>query len=265
MPELHKLATPVLMMRAISVSAICHAVVLLSIDVTSVAEKPPPFPATPIINLQLATEGALDDGAFTLEQLAGEVSVPRSGTPEGESASADGLDAPKVESIPTTFVYVWEELRSEIVTTGTNQDAVLGSDTSGDADAFQDFQVVLPSRIRRLQANSTLQTDEAIYLNRWQAKVESVGSLYLPSNLEVLAGKVVVMTQINASGRLRDVRVLVPSAHYELDLAALQILRLAAPFQPFSPDMADQYDVLQIVREWNFLGLGEQSINWQSL
>ena len=40
----------------------------------------------------------------------------------------------------------------------------------------------------------------------------------------------------------------------ELDQAALSILRLASPFDPFPPELAQHYRVLHFVYEWQFVG-----------
>ena len=40
----------------------------------------------------------------------------------------------------------------------------------------------------------------------------------------------------------------------ELDQAALEILRLAAPFEPFSRELADRHDSLRFAYEWQFEG-----------
>ena len=47
-------------------------------------------------------------------------------------------------------------------------------------------------------------------------------------------------------------RVLESSGSGLLDQSALKIVRLAAPFMPFPPDLRKETDVLQIVRTWQF-------------
>jgi protein TonB len=44
------------------------------------------------------------------------------------------------------------------------------------------------------------------------------------------------------------------SGNSELDQAALAILRLASPFDPFPPEVAAQYHVLHFAYEWQFSG-----------
>ncbi|MCO6062416.1 TonB family protein, partial [Pseudomonas sp. MOB-449] len=52
-------------------------------------------------------------------------------------------------------------------------------------------------------------------------------------------------------GTLREVQVLESSGQPILDQAALRIVRLSAPFAPFSGDLSD-VDVLEIIRTWRF-------------
>jgi protein TonB len=44
------------------------------------------------------------------------------------------------------------------------------------------------------------------------------------------------------------------SGNPELDQAALAILKLASPFDPFPPELAAQYHVLRFAYEWQFVG-----------
>jgi protein TonB len=62
----------------------------------------------------------------------------------------------------------------------------------------------------------------------------------------------VLEVAINADGRLRDVVVRSSSGQRELDRAAMEILRLAAPFEPFPTELRAEYDVLRFAYEWRF-------------
>ncbi|MCY1292868.1 hypothetical protein D9M70_421100 [compost metagenome] len=56
---------------------------------------------------------------------------------------------------------------------------------------------------------------------------------------------------INRDGSLYEVQVLESSGQQLLDEAAKRIVRLAAPFAPFTGDLAD-IDRLEIIRTWRF-------------
>jgi protein TonB len=63
----------------------------------------------------------------------------------------------------------------------------------------------------------------------------------------------VLEVAIRGDGGLDQVVVRRSSGHRELDNAALGIVRLAAPFDPFPPAMRERYPVLRFAYEWQFL------------
>ena len=58
---------------------------------------------------------------------------------------------------------------------------------------------------------------------------------------------------IRADGSLEQVVVRRSSGHRELDAAAVGIVRLASPFDPFPPAMRERYPLLRFAYEWQFL------------
>lgn len=95
----------------------------------------------------------------------------------------------------------------------------------------------------------------APYLAEWKRKVERVGTLNFPNAARRagLSGSPVVEVEISADGRLRDASVRRSSGYGALDQAALTILRLASPFNPFPPDLAVQYSRLRFAYQWDFV------------
>ena len=65
-------------------------------------------------------------------------------------------------------------------------------------------------------------------------------------------GAVRLMVAIQKDGNLKEVRVLRSSGHKFLDQAAIQSVRLAAPFDAFNAEMRNNMDVLEIIRTWKF-------------
>ena len=53
-------------------------------------------------------------------------------------------------------------------------------------------------------------------------------------------------------GELQEVSILQSSGHSILDQAAIEIVRLAAPYQPFPEEMRAETDILEIIRTWRF-------------
>jgi protein TonB len=95
----------------------------------------------------------------------------------------------------------------------------------------------------------------AAYLDGWKRRIERVGTLNFPNEARrrSLSGNPVLEVAIRADGVLESVLVRRSSGHAELDQAAVGIVRLAAPFDPFSPTLRERYHVLRFAYEWQFL------------
>ncbi|HEY6131634.1 MAG TPA: energy transducer TonB, partial [Halioglobus sp.] len=57
---------------------------------------------------------------------------------------------------------------------------------------------------------------------------------------------------IRQDGSLEDIKVLSSSGFAVLDEAAIKIVRMAAPYSPFPPELAATTDKLEIIRTWHF-------------
>lgn len=113
-----------------------------------------------------------------------------------------------------------------------------------------------PQRAELLIAPDTREAALAPYLDVWRHKVERLGTLNFPAAARAapLQANPVLEVAIAADGRLESARILRSSGSSELDQAALQILGLASPFDPFPPELAAQYGVLRFAYEWQFVG-----------
>lgn len=108
-------------------------------------------------------------------------------------------------------------------------------------------------KIWRINAASTQKDKGARYKEEWRRKIERIGNLNYPEQAkrDRLYGSLRLLVAINKDGSLYEVQVLESSGRQVLDQAALRIVRLAAPFAPFSGDLAD-IDRLEIIRTWRF-------------
>jgi protein TonB len=102
-------------------------------------------------------------------------------------------------------------------------------------------------------AASTMRDKGAWYKEEWRKKVERIGNLNYPDEArrQQIYGSLRLMVSINRDGSLYEVLVLESSGQPLLDQAAQRIVRLAAPFAPFTGDLAD-IDRLEIIRTWRF-------------
>ncbi len=118
------------------------------------------------------------------------------------------------------------------------------------------------AQLRGLKRNElwiTPDTRESIiapYLDSWRRRVERVGTLNYPTaalHAGVQASPVLEVA-IDSDGRLAKAEILTSSGFPDLDSAALAILKLASPFDPFAPDLAARYHTLRFAYEWQFTG-----------
>ena len=81
-----------------------------------------------------------------------------------------------------------------------------------------------------------------------------MGNLNYPEQAKRLniAGSLVLDVALNPDGSIQGISVVRPSDHKILDEAAIRIVRLAAPFAPFPPDLRADYDRIHITRTWKF-------------
>jgi len=101
-------------------------------------------------------------------------------------------------------------------------------------------------RIQRLTAASTMKANDAYYVNSWRRKIEQMGALNYPREAESCFDncRLRLLVAINPDGTINEL----------LDDAALRIVRLSAPFAPFTEEMRKQTDILEIIRTWQFKG-----------
>lgn len=105
-----------------------------------------------------------------------------------------------------------------------------------------------------ISSASTKEARDALYLDNWRKRIESIGNLNYPREASAagIYGTLRVMVAINPDGTVNDIRILRSSGERVLDEAAVRIVQLAAPFEPFPPEMRAQVDVLEIIRTWQF-------------
>tara|TARA_Y100000739_G_scaffold5731_1_gene5125 strand:+ start:115 stop:738 length:624 start_codon:yes stop_codon:yes gene_type:complete len=107
-------------------------------------------------------------------------------------------------------------------------------------------------KIKKLQANSVVNSEEAVYLNLWQRQIETKGDNLISESENLFDGKVQIMATIDIYGNLIDSKILISSGDQLIDDMAINILRESAPFAPFNKTMSNEYSVLEIIRDWNF-------------
>lgn len=119
------------------------------------------------------------------------------------------------------------------------------------------------------RANTTRRTrsaradDRAAYVANWKKRVETTGTRNFPAAALASgdANQLTVAITIRADGGLDKARVMRASGNAELDAAALRIVREAAPYAPFPPDLRRQHERLTFAYVWRFVRDGSARLS----
>ncbi len=101
---------------------------------------------------------------------------------------------------------------------------------------------------------NTRESKVAPYVDRWKRKIETVGIKYFPEQglIDGISDNPILDVVISSTGELESVIVRKTSGSRVLDQAALEILRRAAPFDPFPEAVRVDYDTIRFVYTWQF-------------
>jgi periplasmic protein TonB len=137
-----------------------------------------------------------------------------------------------------------------VLTEGNNERDKLG------VDEPEDQQVRGPKVDELWVSPDTREALVAPYLVAWRTKIERLGTMHYPQpawrapatrnpDVEVI---------ILADGKLESATIRQSSGSPKLDQAALNILKLASPFDPFPKELASKYRLLRFTYQWEFEG-----------
>jgi periplasmic protein TonB len=265
------------LMAMLFLTALLHAIVILGLTFTS----PGPDHAgdSPPLDVLLVTDDVAE--AQSNDQAAYLSQRTQLGSGNTDSTSATG--SPASRGAPEVPVAAEDQAADSAVLTSSapgddrrsisnetpdnvsSQQPLPAGDTAGEPRSGHGDAVELllrgKSHSERWITPDTKASQLAPYLASWKRKVERVGTLHFPTAARnaKLSGSPVVEVEILANGRLRQVKVRRSSGQGALDEAALTILRLASPFDPFPPALASGYARLRFAYQWDFVGGTVQS------
>lgn len=109
-------------------------------------------------------------------------------------------------------------------------------------------------RIKTLTSVATRASTDAEYLNLWQEKIELIGNLNYPQEArrKKIYGQLRLVVSLLPDGSIHNIEILQSSGQRILDDAAIRIVRMAAPFASFPPELRKDVDRLEIIRTWKF-------------
>jgi len=190
--------------------------------------------AMPVDNEGQVDGSALDD-AKAHQQSADELLVTR------DSADRQIKIDPRSEPQPETSTAIAMEAGSEITLPLPQED--------------QATMLIRDEEPRQLIISAdTRESVIAAYLDNWKRRIEAVGEAYLPQlgELDDISGSPTLMVAIDMSGDLIEAVIRKTSGSTILDLAALDILNRASPFDPFPPEVTAEYDLVRFEYKWLF-------------
>lgn len=105
-----------------------------------------------------------------------------------------------------------------------------------------------------ISSASTQQRHDALYLDSWRRRIEAVGNLNYPQQAreQQIYGSLRMLVALRPTGTVQEIRILQSSGQRILDEAAIEIVRMAAPFEPFPEELRGKVDILEIIRTWRF-------------
>ena len=109
-------------------------------------------------------------------------------------------------------------------------------------------------RKHTITSASAKKSHEASYLDSWRRRVEAVGNINYPmqARQQQVYGNVRMLISLNASGQVSETRIIQSSGKTLLDQAAVDIVNLAAPFEPFPEELKAEADIIELIRTFRF-------------
>ena len=268
------------MMVALIAALVLHAMVLLFVGFKMVVERledPAQHLDVVLVNWQSEEKPDEADYLAQADQVGGGSSeenlrpaqkikppVPSLSPAADEVSATAGAPAPTPVQEDLIVTKVSEQLVTNQQMQDENEEIRLPSASQLMTQAQQMAQL-LPEQSRNTQWHSkkqrhkyvsanTRKYEYASYMQAWVAKVERVGNLHYPDAVRRLAlkGDLLLIVGINQDGSVESITLKRSSGMPELDQAAMEIVRIAAPYSPLPANIAKDVDVLHITRTWRF-------------
>ena len=262
-------------------AGLLHAIVILGITFSSVSDSGAGAPGIPVLLVsdELPESDANDTAIYLAQRTqvgsgnttesvsprnpASSVPVPgQDGTTDGTAIGPQGsATGSREENVLSTTS--WQANVLYLADAGsdgaTRETPALVreqlSENPGPEDETGPAQLRGPKRDELWITPDTRAATLAPYLDAWRRKVERVGTINYPTVARNKAqASPVLEVAVNSSGVLEKAVIRTSSGYPELDQAAIEILKLASPFDPFPPELSREYRLLRFAYEWQFTG-----------
>lgn len=91
-----------------------------------------------------------------------------------------------------------------------------------------------------------------IYLKKFSDKIECTGNKSYPEAARGGTFRIVATVSVLASGKVEKIEIDKSSGSKEVDASVRRIVRAAAPFEKFAPEIGNRFQVLDLTSTWNF-------------
>ena len=197
-------------------------------------------PSAPLQSAMPVDNPGQEDGTGLVDATAHELSADDVLASENDSDRVVTID-PRTEPQPIDSAAIAMQAGSEVTLPLPQEDSA--------------SMLIHDDEPRQLIVSAdTSESIVAAYLDAWKRRVEAVGESYLPELGDIggITGSPTLMVSIDASGDLGEAIIRKTSGSTILDLAALDILQRASPFNPFPPEIAAEFDTVRFEYKWLF-------------
>jgi protein TonB len=105
----------------------------------------------------------------------------------------------------------------------------------------------------------------ARYVSDWASRIEQIGTEhYPPESRGRHYDSLIITAEIDRNGKVVDVVINKKSKFESLNRAVKKIIYAGQPYERFTPEMARDGDILQIVRTWTFTNDGLETSSLRS-
>ena len=262
-------------------AAVLHGIIILGITFSASNEPQEQAPGLEVLLVsdELPTADQNDHATFLAQRTqlgAGNTEQPgrphnrpaadprpaQQGQPDGVNADHGAASATAEDdrvlasSTPQPQIRYFGEIEASAVGADAQTVAAQPKDEPGPQDDPGPVQLRGPRRDELWVTPDTRESALAPYLDSWRRRVERIGTLNFPAAARHALGSAspVLEVAIDADGSVSRMVVRRSSGDPELDQAALQILKLASPFDRFPAELAARYRTLRFVYEYQFVG-----------
>lgn len=261
-------------------SAILHGVLLLGVGFAA-PTPPPAMPSLDVILVSTATRQAPEtadflanahqEGGGDLDEKARPTapdSAPVQRPDAGNAQVPRPVGAPRAEperTVPVLATRAPAETRVPVDPVAEHPVEALPE--SEELNRLEQEQARLAAEIdnatrayakrprRKFISAQTREYAYAAYMRAWVARVERVGNLNYPDEARQrqIHGELILTVAIERDGSIESIDIVKSSGERVLDDAAIQIVRMSAPFTELPDDPDERIDILHITRTWQFL------------